>query len=222
MNNRRALVLDFGGVISRTMFETHHLTERALGLPAGTLRWHGPFDVAGDPLWRSMQAGEISERDYWAARAAEVGTLVGEQWTSVADFIRRARANDPVASIRPEAHDAVARAKAAGAKLAILSNELDLFNGADFRAKLPLLKLFDVIVDATYTKVLKPDPRAYEMCCAELGMAPNACVFLDDQPRNIAGAEAAGMKAVQFDVLEPRASYGAALRWLEARNNVVA
>ena len=30
----RALVLDFGGVISRTLFETHAQTEQALGLPA--------------------------------------------------------------------------------------------------------------------------------------------------------------------------------------------
>ena len=28
----RALVLDFGGVISRTLFETHALSEQALGL----------------------------------------------------------------------------------------------------------------------------------------------------------------------------------------------
>ena len=37
----KALVLDFGGVISRTLFETHAMTEAALGLPAGTLTWRG-------------------------------------------------------------------------------------------------------------------------------------------------------------------------------------
>jgi putative hydrolase of the HAD superfamily len=217
---QRALVLDFGGVISRTIFETHHLTERTLGLAPGSLSWRGPFDVASDPLWQSMQAGTISERDYWHARALEIGALVGEQWTSVADFVRRARANDPPAIIRPEALDAVAHAKAARAKLAILSNELDLFYGADFRQKLPLLRQFDVIIDATHTKVLKPDPRAYLDCCAALALPPTACVFLDDQPRNVSGAAAVGMKAVHFDVLDPRASYRAALEALEARHNV--
>jgi putative hydrolase of the HAD superfamily len=34
-----ALVLDFGGVISRTLFDTHAQTEQALVLPAGTLTW---------------------------------------------------------------------------------------------------------------------------------------------------------------------------------------
>jgi len=61
----RALVLDFGGVISRTLFETHGQTEAALGLPAGTLTWRGPFDPASDALWCDMQAGRLSERDYW-------------------------------------------------------------------------------------------------------------------------------------------------------------
>ena len=34
----QALVLDFGGVISRTLFETHALSEAALGLPPGTVQ----------------------------------------------------------------------------------------------------------------------------------------------------------------------------------------
>src|SRR5690242_19584389 len=61
----QALVLDFGGVISRTLFETHALTEAALGLARNTLTWRGPFAPETDPLWQSMQREEISERDYW-------------------------------------------------------------------------------------------------------------------------------------------------------------
>ena len=57
----QALVLDFGGVISRTLFETHDLTEAALGLPKGSLTWRGPFQPETDPLWRDMQADLITE-----------------------------------------------------------------------------------------------------------------------------------------------------------------
>ena len=46
---RKGLLLDFGGVISVTLFERHALSEQALGLPAGTLTWRGPFDPEGDP-----------------------------------------------------------------------------------------------------------------------------------------------------------------------------
>lgn len=211
----RALVLDFGGVISRTLFETHALSEQALGLTPGSLAWRGPFDPGGDHLWRDMEADRISERDYWMARTREVGRLLGEDWDRMETFVRRARGADVEAVIRPEAAIAVEAAKAAGCKLAVLSNELDLFYGADFRRQLPLLAAFDVVLDATYTKILKPDARAYRMCVEQLGLPAGACVFVDDQLRNIGGAERAGMQVVHFDVKQPAASYRRALDMLD-------
>ena len=212
--SQKALVLDFGGVISRTLFETHDLSEAALGLKPGTLNWRGPFDPQTDPLWLAMQADEISERDYWTTRTREVGRLVGEDWQSMQTFVQRARGADVQAVIRPEAVAAIHAAKAAGCKLAVLSNELDLFYGADFRQRLPLLDLFDVIVDATYTGILKPDPRAYQDCLAQLGLRAEDAVFVDDQARNIEGALRCGLQVVHFDVREPAASYGQALKLL--------
>ena len=210
----RALVLDFGGVISRTLFETHAETEAALGLAPGTLTWRGPFDPASDPLWQAMQADHISERDYWQQRTQQVGRLVGEDWTQMEQFVRRARGADPALVIRPEAIDAITRAQAAGCRLALLSNELDLFYGAGFRTRLPLLDRFELIVDASYTGILKPDPRAYAAVTAGLQLAPADCVFVDDQARNVAGARAAGWQAVPFDVQAPAASYAQALALL--------
>lgn len=210
----RVLVLDFGGVISRTLFETHALTERSLGLAPGTLAWRGPFDPEGDALWRDMQAGRLSERDYWAQRTREVGHLVGEPWTRMEQFVQRARGAEPAEVIRPEAVRAVGAARAAGCRLAILSNELDLFYGADFRRRLPLLQAFDLVVDATYTGVLKPDPRAYAAVEQGLGVAAAECVFVDDQPRNVQGARKAGWQAVQFDVRAPGESFDEALALL--------
>ncbi|MFO1329580.1 MAG: HAD-IA family hydrolase [Rubrivivax sp.] len=210
----RALVLDFGGVISRTLFETHAESERALGLPPGTLTWRGPFDPQGDEPWRRMQAGQISERDYWMLRTREVGALLGEDWQRMEQFVVRARGADPSQVIRPEALQAIERAAAAGCPLAVLSNELDLFYGADFRRRLPLLERFQAIVDATHTGILKPDPRAYAAAAQALGVAPGDCVFVDDQARNVAGAVAAGMDVVHFDVTQPAAGYAEALRRL--------
>ena len=217
MSDRKgALVLDFGGVISRTIFETHSLTEAALGLAAGTLNWQGPFDPENDALWVAMQNDELSERDYWAQRTREVGELVGEQWTEMSQFVIAARGADPEPVIRPEALTAMDEAQAQGARLAILSNELDLFYGADFRDKLPFMQKFEVIIDATYTKVLKPDPRAYLSCAEALGIPCQECVFVDDQLRNIIGADQVGMQTVHFDVRNPQQSYEQALGLLKA------
>lgn len=210
----KALVLDFGGVISRTMFETHALTEAALGLPAGTLTWCGPFSHGSDTLWTDMQSGVISERDYWMIRTRETGALLGQTWTRMEQFVQAARGSEPKEIIRPEFHTAFNIARQNGCKLGILSNELDLFYGADFRTKLPFLAAFDAIIDATYTNILKPDPRAYHAICEALDFAPADCVFVDDQLKNIRGGDAVGMITVHFDVTNPRKSYREALNHL--------
>ena len=210
----KALVLDFGGVISRMLFETHALSEHALGLPPGTLTWRGPFDPASDPLWQDMQADKLSERDYWMTRTREVGRLMGEDWSSMQTFVQRARGADVQAVIRPEAVAAIEAARAAGKRLAILSNELDLFYGSEFRQRLALLQHFEVIVDATYTGILKPDVRAYATVTEALGLPASECVFVDDQKRNADGGIKAGMQVVHFDVLQPALSFGQALALL--------
>jgi putative hydrolase of the HAD superfamily len=132
----------------------------------------------------------------------------------MADFVRAVRGADPEAAIRPEALAAIATAKAAGKRLAILSNELDLFYDVAFRRQLPWLADFEVIHDATHTGILKPDAAAYRDCLATLGLPAEACVFVDDQPRNVAGADAVGLKTVAFDVRRPAASFDRALELL--------
>ncbi|OCC06668.1 HAD family hydrolase [Labrys sp. WJW] len=214
MTGDRALILDFGGVVTRTLFETHDVTERTLGLAPDTLTWRGPFAPETDPLWVSMQAHEISERDYWLTRAREVGRMVGEDWTDMQTFVRRARGAEPELVLRPEAREAILRVKAAGLKLAILSNELDLFYGVEFRRRFPLIDRFDLIVDATHTGILKPDPRAYEQVLAELGLPRERCVFVDDQLKNIEGARAVHLPFVHFDVTRPSQGYAQALAML--------
>ena len=214
----RGLILDFGGVISRTLFETHADTEAALGLAPGTLTWRGPFASGQgsdrDPLWEAMQRDEISERDYWLQRTREVGALLGEHWDRMETLVQRARGADPDRVIRPETVALIEAARQAGCRLAILSNELDLFYGASLRERVACLRHFDAIVDATYTGILKPDPRAYALATEALGLAAADCVFVDDQMRNVRGAQAAGLAAVAFDVRDPAAACREAARRL--------
>jgi putative hydrolase of the HAD superfamily len=218
-----ALILDFGSVVTLTMFETHRLSEQELGLPRGSLTWLGPFDPAQDALWASMQRDEITERDYWLARTRETGRMLGQDWSKMSDFIRRARGRDPQAIIRPEIPALLAACKAGGKKLAILSNELDLFFGRDLRESLTFLRDFDAIVDATYTKVLKPNPDAYRACLAELGIVAEQAVFIDDQMRNVTGGLAENLRAIHLDVRFPQRAFNAALAelGLEKRFDVV-
>jgi 2-haloacid dehalogenase len=64
---------------------------------------------------------------------------------------------------------------------------------------------FGVVVVSGQEHMLKPDPRIYALLCQRAGLAPADCLFIDDSPKNVAGAIAAGMAAVLFtdpDTLE--------------------
>jgi putative hydrolase of the HAD superfamily len=69
--------------------------------------------------------------------------------------------------------------------------------------------MMDVVVDATHTRILKPDPRAYALAVERLRVAPEAIVFADDQKRNIEGALQAGLNGIFFDVCDVPRSIGA-------------
>ncbi len=46
--------------------------------------------------------------------------------------------------------------------------------------------------------ISKPDPRIYLSACERLGVEPRRAVFVDDKHRNVVGARAVGMHAIEF------------------------
>jgi putative hydrolase of the HAD superfamily len=201
----KAVVLDFGGPVLVTPFERLPALERSLGLPAGTFGWRGPFDPAADPLWRSMQAGELSERAYWASRAAEVAEVTGED--GVPAMMARLFDGPEEELVRPQARALVAVARAAGLETAVLTNDLYDFHDQAWIDRMRVLAEVGCVVDASRHGTRKPEPAAYRLVLDRLGVAPDQAVFVDDQPANAAGAAAAGMAAVWFDVTRPDDSY---------------
>jgi putative hydrolase of the HAD superfamily len=193
-------LLDFGAVISVSLFERHRETEATLALPKGSLTWLGPIDPKSDPLWRSLQREEISERDYWAHRALEVGSLVGEPAWGAKDLLRRVSGSEPIGVVRPEMRALIRAARRRGIPTGVLSNELELFYGAEFVARIDVLAEMTTIVDGSHTGILKPDPRAYEAACVGLGLVPGEVLFVDDQMRNVLGGHRAGLQTHHFDL----------------------
>lgn len=205
---KNLLLLDFGAVISRTIFETHGHTERVLGLKPGTLTWLGPIDPSSDALWTDMMADRITERNYWEHRAREVGEMVGESGWAPSVLLRRARDGMTADDItRPEALALVRAAREAGKTVGILSNELELFFGKNWRQELPIFNLMDGVVDASDGGPMKPAPEAYARGFEAFDAQAKDAVFVDDQPRNVLGAQKVGLMAVQFDVANPEKSF---------------
>lgn len=195
------LLLDFGGVCLLNPVELHAWAERALDLPAGTFDWLGPVDPSTDEKWRRMIAGELTERDYWAERAIEVGQAAGVEMDTRAYMTMLYDPPRPEV-IRPEATAVVERAKAAGIGMSVLTNDMRAFHGEEWERKIEFLDLADHVVDCSITNILKPDPRAYERAVDAVGAEPQRILFVDDQPRNVEGAQAAGLHAVWFDIAD--------------------
>ena len=59
-------------------------------------------------------------------------------------------------------------------------------------------RLFDASLLSGEVGMTKPHPHIFEMIADKLGVTPGECVMIDDIEDNCAGADAAGMKAIQY------------------------
>lgn len=204
MKERRGsgLLLDFGGVIHRSLFELMPDFAAREGLPQAAVDVRGPFGTAADAAWTQVQEGEISEREYWASRAHEIGALLGESWQTT-DLVRRISALPPEQLMRPEAASLLAEARADGMPTVILTNDLAAFHGPEWVAGLDVLSTVDAVVDGSVNGILKPDPAAYGLAVEKLGVPRDRTVFLDDLPTNVEGARAVGLIALHVDIADP-------------------
>ena len=209
--NYSGLMLDFGGVILKTPFEMHRAVENKLNLPENSLNWYGPFEPQSDLLWRKMQADEITEQDYWKQKSLDVGQLIGGKW-SLRDYMNccyHGFSEDQI--IRIEATELLAKLKRNDISVGILTNEIEYFHGKDWMDNLAILKEVKYLIDGSRTKVLKPDPEAYEIAVRSSGFNKNEIIFIDDQIRNVNGARKIGLYGLHFDVTKPEESFRPAL-----------
>ena len=178
-----------------------------LHIPNGTLTWQGTFQPDTDELWMSMLRNEITEREYWGIRSKEIGELAGYSNWKVVDMLKAICPKDSSKILRPSALEIMQQTKTAGLKVGVLTNEVELFNGKEWVDALPFRHDMDCWVDATHTKILKPDKRSYQFAIDALQLKPYEILFVDDQIRNIAGALKIGMRTLHFDITQPDACF---------------
>jgi HAD superfamily hydrolase (TIGR01509 family) len=80
-------------------------------------------------------------------------------------------------------------------KLAIINNGTYLtFPGFD--AKLNISEQFDAFISSAVAGVRKPHRQIYLDACHRLDVQPRDCLFMDDSPDNIQGAQQVGMRTI--------------------------
>ena len=84
--------------------------------------------------------------------------------------------------------------KKAGKKLYLLSNFNQRLRYEQHY--IPALKYFDHLVISGELKVVKPDKKIYEYLLSTYNLVADECIFIDDNPANIAMAESLGIRAI--------------------------
>ena len=200
----RATLWDFGGVLTTSPFEAFAAYERDLGIPEGFIRSVNATNPDAN-AWARFERNELDLAGFDAAFAAEAEAL-GHRVAGHEVIARLAGA------LRPEMVEAVRRCRAAGLVTGLLTNNVVALDGPDgsgWSGPLDLTELFDVVVESAKEGVRKPEPAAYELALARMGVAAEETVFLDDLGINLKPAKAMGMATIK--VVDPEA----ALRELE-------
>lgn len=134
-----------------------------------------------------LERGEMEAADFERFLAADLVTTDGHP-IEPSGLLRRMFAHFTQA---PAMTALVWRARESGIATALLSNSwgnsypAEVFDG-----------MFDAIVISGEVGMRKPELRIYRHTCAELGLAPEECVFVDDMPHNVAAAVDVGMVGV--------------------------
>jgi len=182
----KAVLFDVGGVIITSPFESFSRYEAENGLPDGFIRKLNSTNPDTN-AWAHLERNDVSFDEFCELFEAEA-TAAGGQL----------KARDVMAllagEIRPAMLEAVRRCHER-LKTAMVTNN---WRAEDEGGRLDtLLPLFDVVIESSKAGVRKPDPRFYEMACAQLEIEPSEAVFLDDLGINLKPARALGMTTIK-------------------------
>jgi len=185
MSRRTGLILDFGGVLTTSIAACARGFDRRTGLPEGTFLSFLGRDPEGAALWADLERGAVDQAA-WSARTAQ---LLGIDGT---DLLARV-----LADLRPEESvlAAARAAAAAGIRVGILSNSLGA-GPYDVYAGYGLDEFCHAVLLSEQHRMRKPDPEIYTAMLDLMELPGEACVFVDDTPRNLPPAEELGIATV--------------------------
>jgi len=179
----RAVLWDLDGVLVDTApFHLQAWRElfAGLGKDLSEEEFRRSFGLRNDAILRSL-LGELSEE-----RVDELSRR------KEAIFRQRIRGNVRPIAGAPALLD---RLRRAGKRTAIVSST-PRENVEVLLRSLKLEDAFDAIIAAEDVRRGKPDPEGYLLGAERVGVAPQACVVIEDAPGGVEAAKRAGMKCI--------------------------
>jgi putative hydrolase of the HAD superfamily len=201
----QALFLDAAGTLiepAEPVAEVYARTATAFGQPvepAAVKQWFGvAFGGIGDPEYTMLPNGDAAEREWWRQVVGTVfekalGTPAPDRFLSPCFEALFAHYAEPAAwRVFPEVLGVLAEARAAGLRLAVVSNFDLRLHGILAGHGLQ----FDEVITSADARVRKPDPAIFRAALKRLGLQPHEVLHAGDSPvADIEGAAAVGIDA---------------------------
>ncbi|MEO8003411.1 MAG: HAD-IA family hydrolase [Betaproteobacteria bacterium] len=193
----RAVLWDFGGVMTESPFIAFRRFETDHGLPVNFLRDINARNHDHN-AWARFERSELSPRQFDQAFADESRAAGHEvRGLDVIDLL--------YGRIRPEMVTALKACKGHFTNACVTNNvsagagrgiDRDSSRAEEWKN---ISALFDLVIESSRIGVRKPEPRFFELTCAELGITPDQAVYLDDLGTNLKPARKMGMHTIKVE-----------------------
>jgi putative hydrolase of the HAD superfamily len=196
----KAVLWDFGGVLTESPFDAFRNYEQARGLPDDFIRRLNAQN-ADSNAWACFERGEMSLADFDAAFEAEaraagfpvpgrdvIALLNGEPRPAMVEALRRCGQHYVTACLTNNVKT--------GAGHGLPASEA---RAAQVQA---IMGLFDHVFESSLIGARKPEARFYRLALDKLGLEPQAAVYLDDLGINLKPARAMGMTTIKVNSAE--------------------
>ena len=190
-----AIISDFGGVLTTPLVQSFMAFQDTTGISPESLGKAMAASASSDgenPLFK-LERGEITEAAFLEQIADALEPLLGHRPEMHRFKEIYFEALDP----NPPMIDLMRELKGSGYRMAMLTNNVREWEPL-WRSMLPVDEIFETVVDSAFVGCRKPESRIYAMTLERVGIAPEACLFVDDVQVNCEGAQRAGINAVHF------------------------
>lgn len=207
--NYKAVIWDFGGVITSSPFEAFNKFELDNNLPKDIIRTINS-ENPDDNAWAKFERNDIdiNEFDTLFSKEADkkgfqisgkqvVKLLSGDIRKPMVDFLLSLKENYKLGCITNN----------------IQNSKDDKVNHLNQASQ--VMKIFDHIIESSKVGLRKPDPKIYYMSCDALGVRPEECIYLDDLGINLKPARKIGMTTIK--VIDPNEAINEVKKYLQIK-----
>ena len=189
----KAIIWDFGGVITSSPFEAFNQFEEANGLPTDIIRTINSENPDTN-AWAKFESNSITIdvfNDLFLKEAKAKGFDI--KGRDIIKLLKGSIRKNMVSFLRELKSDF---------KLGCITNNVKSSSDEnnDNETK-EAMSLFDHVIESSIVGIRKPNPEIYMMSCDALKVSPDQCIYLDDLGINLKPARELGMTTIK--VIQP-------------------